>query len=1661
MAGLTWHGVLIYIDDLLIYGKNFDQHYSRLREVLDRLRKANLKLSPKKCHIMKKQVTYLGHLIVDGEVKPDPDKTKLIDTYPVPKSIKDVKSYVSLMSYYRKFIPKFAQIAKPLTSLLEKNAEFCWTLECQRAFDYLKTSLSKETNLYLPDFDLPFRLACDASGVAIGAVLSQVVNGKERPISFFSKVLSKQQRNWTVTERELYALLMGCQHYRQYLLGKQFELISDHKPLLFLKNIKIPSAKIARWLMQLEEFLFTVIYKEGAKNQNADCLSRLEEETAVNSIEIIDVDSVLTKEDILKAQREDQTVQALMEVLDKNTTNSHANGALKSLIDKKEELFIDEGLLYRQLSDEHCQVILPPALHGQVLALLHDDSTSGHLGIDKTEARFLEVFYWPNIRKIIAWYIKQCEKCEIFKTPKENSIAPLQPIVSHRILELLVIDFIGPLITSKKGNRYILSMIDHFSKYAVAFATSRQDTQTVIACLKKFFAKFGPVERILSDNGRSFISKEFMEFSKTWAIRKSTSTAYHAQTQGLCEKWNGTVIQILKRYVADTAETWDENLDMATYAYNTAVQRTNGITPYEVMFGRKANTSLSFLQAKKCLVESDYLMKLQRDIARINKIITENQEAVRLQNKEAYDKKSGKAFEVGEQVMLFNPAVKLGESKKFSPHYRGPYIIERKQGETNYVLKPLKDGLKEETVHQNRLKRSFIRMESKQVADEPKGESGKIMSTQEELLQFLQPKQTNTAIVTTTDSDDEWWEEQIGNAYKVPINDIKKGKQENNILVDSTIPLKAIPKEPMKTINLDNQLGANTTPSPVTKEQRVHRTSLAENSTTLLQTPTAIDSETPSSHRWSTPVGEKLDLELSRLLQLEGIEQNESTHDIDALQDDLEQDADTESVYEPARAITPQPLRRNPERARRKPQRYGEVEVNCINTSHKKSNQTGGTNRGTTAMKLWQLSLLMIMCILLPFGHASSQSMKRNESNTVTGNSLEGTIVMSVITKRWYSASPWIEYTFGLFTGGLFGFSVVILIGLIIIRCRGVRFTRINHGLMVLLMISYGGAIQPQVTNNTNLGSLFGPAHVCGSGGHHALYVEIPEETDCTWTDPREPLLENVVVTTYFPRTFSDKITAYGCTVEIKSVTTYMGFWGTKSVLDRDLELRKLDYDQCFKEVEYLKKGVSRLVEVTHRVWSNDSHPFEATFSWLKTKQEVRYRLILRQLEIKFNYKTGGVVSSEYRMHNCSMQNSYCEQSDATIIWQVTDDMICRIREGKTVLAQRMRDDKRRGWMMTSDMGQFTLTGSLTTGWMCGIPEVYESDQGMYIKIQNVTFSKTLMQKIREQVGSSHAPSTTNAGLLAYVAHQLQDMMVELFKKNFLNICRLNQERIIYLHHLASQPNTAYLASRMLLKNESIMGYASGQLLTTYQCDVISEYYLYETDQCYTSIPVTYRNHNKTFVRYLQPTSMDLLALDSTIPCNKPINIFIKSSTEREENKRIGNKLVYRWTGSQLHPEPDLQYEHMAILEHLINISDLQVINAGVYDESHEEVNALIELSMAKDLLVTIANSLHLGATSFDSQLLLNGANVTMKVMKAAVNKVIDTAFPFVKWIGKIIKITIITIILGATIVISLKLWFYLHENRKKIQHQNNIKQFLTSLHQHNEKNEEESSTRL
>ena len=315
--------------------------------------------------------------------------------------------------------------------------------------------------------------------------------------------------------------------------------------------------------------------------------------------------------------------------------------------------------------------------------------------------------------------------------------------------------------------------------------------------------------------------------------------------------------------------------------------------------------------------------------------------------------------------MLFNPAVKLGESRKFSPHYKGPYVIDKKLGETNYVLKPLKEGLREETVHQNRLKRSFLKVETEQVPVEIKVENKKTLSEREELLKYLQPAQMNTATATSTDSEYELWEEQMGIACSKPSNVINEEKSEVKKSVETTTPLKNETKKFMtKTEIVENSPTASNKPQLDNSERRITSTPSNDGASMFLRTPNQVDSNTPSSHRRSTPIGKNLDKEFSRLLQFEDGEQTESHQEIEeqnVSHDDLDyQDADTESLYEPARTITPQPLRRNPERTRKKPERYGLVETNCITTTSSNENKLIKVkNKWELGLKFW-LNFLLI-----------------------------------------------------------------------------------------------------------------------------------------------------------------------------------------------------------------------------------------------------------------------------------------------------------------------------------------------------------------------------------------------------------------------------------------------------------------------------------------------------------------------------------------------------------------------------------------------------------------------------------------------------------------------------------------------------------------------------
>ncbi|XP_072384610.1 uncharacterized protein [Diabrotica undecimpunctata] len=248
---------------------------SRLTEVFKRLRKANLKIQPDKCEFLRKEVAYLGHLVTENGVKTNPAKISCIKNFPEPKNTKEIKSFLGLAGYYRRFIPNFAKISKPLTKLLQKDVPFIFNSDCKEAFNELKNILTSDPILIYPNFEEPFLLTTYASAFAIGAVLSQGPIGKDLPIAYASRTLCGAETKYSTIERELLAIVWAVKHFRPYLFGRKFTLITDHRPLTWLFSIKDPGSRLARWRLKLEEYNYKIEHRAGKINRNADALSRI------------------------------------------------------------------------------------------------------------------------------------------------------------------------------------------------------------------------------------------------------------------------------------------------------------------------------------------------------------------------------------------------------------------------------------------------------------------------------------------------------------------------------------------------------------------------------------------------------------------------------------------------------------------------------------------------------------------------------------------------------------------------------------------------------------------------------------------------------------------------------------------------------------------------------------------------------------------------------------------------------------------------------------------------------------------------------------------------------------------------------------------------------------------------------------------------------------------------------------------------------------------------------------------------------------------------------------------------------------------------------------------------------------------------------------------
>lgn len=274
LYGLQGERCFVYLDDIVIFASSLHEHEQKLTEVFERLRQHGLKIQPDKCEFLRKEVAYLGHIISNEGVKPNPEKVQAVQNFPIPKSCKDIKSFLGLAGYYRRFIINFSKLMKPLTSLLKKDVPFLWGESQQHAFDTCKEILTTAPILQYPDFSKEFVLTTDASVHAIGAILSQGEVGKDLPIAYASRTLNKSESNYSTIERELLAIVWAVKHFRPYLFGRKFKILTDHKPLTWLFSIKDPGSRLVRWRLKLEEYDYEIVYKAGKMNTNADALSR-------------------------------------------------------------------------------------------------------------------------------------------------------------------------------------------------------------------------------------------------------------------------------------------------------------------------------------------------------------------------------------------------------------------------------------------------------------------------------------------------------------------------------------------------------------------------------------------------------------------------------------------------------------------------------------------------------------------------------------------------------------------------------------------------------------------------------------------------------------------------------------------------------------------------------------------------------------------------------------------------------------------------------------------------------------------------------------------------------------------------------------------------------------------------------------------------------------------------------------------------------------------------------------------------------------------------------------------------------------------------------------------------------------------------------------------
>lgn len=653
--------ILIYIDDILIPTVTIRENLMILKEILICLKKYGLELNLAKCIFLQREIEYLGYMVSENGISMCKRHIQAILDFPQPKNVREIRSFLGLTNYFRKFVKDYALKTRSLQTLVKKDKDFLFDESCKEAFIQLKKELTSPPVLCIYNPTADTELHTDASSRGFGAILFQKqANGYLAPIGYFSKATTDVERNYHSYELETLAIVRAIERFHVYLQGIKFRIVTDCNSLvLAMKKINI-NPRIARWSLILQHYQFELIHRASNRMSHVDCLSR----------SIMTINLLTAEDEIMYKQLTDPKIRKIAEDLEAN--------------DHKYFVLI-EGLVFRKYRDKNLFVV-PENMVYSVIRIYHDDM--GHVGVDKTIHGILGHYWFPCLKLSVKQYIENCIKClscSLVGGKPEGEMEIYEKVALP--FHTLHLDHFGPLESTLDNYKYILAVIDAFTKFVWLFPTKSTTAEEAIRYLTDLFDLFGLPKRIISDRGTSFTSKSFAEFLNNNKIKHSMTAVASPWANGQIERVNRFLKSTLSKLI-DAPEDWKNVIGKAKFVINNTFNKSINTTPSKILLGYdQRQNSTSELQALiERLTEVDIDIERERADARDSAKIVNRE--LQEYNKKAYDRRHKKPtkYKKGDLVLVKILQQKPGINQKLLPKYKGPYQIKAVLKKNRFVV---------------------------------------------------------------------------------------------------------------------------------------------------------------------------------------------------------------------------------------------------------------------------------------------------------------------------------------------------------------------------------------------------------------------------------------------------------------------------------------------------------------------------------------------------------------------------------------------------------------------------------------------------------------------------------------------------------------------------------------------------------------------------------------------------------------------------------------------------------------------------------------------------------------------------------------------------------------------------------------------------------------